>query len=88
MILIQESMIMTLTRLPARYAGLLLPFVLSLLMTFVVSGVSTLKVIGLRADLLGHWMSAWGVSWLIAFPTLLIAMPLARRVVRAVTQPA
>ncbi|WP_280777808.1 DUF2798 domain-containing protein [Rhizobium sp. SG_E_25_P2] len=80
-------MIMKFTRLPARYAGLLLPLVLSLLMTFVVSGVSTLKVIGLSADLLSHWMSAWGVSWLIAFPTLLVAMPAARRVVRAVTEP-
>jgi uncharacterized membrane protein len=79
---------MKIARLPARYAGLLLPFVLSLLMTFVVSGVSTIKVMGWTSDLLGHWMSAWGVSWLIAFPTLLIAMPLARRVVRAVTQPA
>jgi hypothetical protein len=77
---------MKLTRIPARYAGLLLPFVLSLLMTFVVSGVSTVKMTGLSADLFGHWMSAWGVSWLIAFPTLLIAMPAARRVVRAVTE--
>ncbi|WP_137154625.1 DUF2798 domain-containing protein [Rhizobium sp. FKL33] len=79
---------MKIARLPARYAGLLLPFVLSLLMTFVVSGVSTIKVIGLSPDILGHWMSAWGVSWLIAFPTLLVAMPTARRIVRAVTESA
>ena len=33
-------------RLPARFAGVVMPFVLAILMTFIVSGISTLKSVG------------------------------------------
>lgn len=68
-------------RLPARYAGLVMPLVLSILMTFLVSGGSTLKGLGLFGFTFGGWMSAWGLSWLIAFPALLLVLPLVRRIV-------
>lgn len=38
-------------RLPARYAAVLTPLVLSLLMTFIVSFISTLKSLGLQPGL-------------------------------------
>lgn len=79
---------MTLKRLPARTAGLLMPLILSILMTFVVSAVVTLTNVGLTNDVLGKWMSAWGLSWVIAFPTLLCALPVARRAVKALVEPA
>ncbi|MDR6816484.1 cellulose synthase/poly-beta-1,6-N-acetylglucosamine synthase-like glycosyltransferase [Neorhizobium sp. 2083] len=79
---------MKLTRLPARYAALLMPFVLSILMTFVVSGVATLKNLGFSPEFLPSWMSAWLVSWLIAFPTLLGALPVTRRIVQFIVRPA
>ena len=50
-------------KLPARYAALVMPLLLSLLMTFVVSLISTLRSIGLAPDLLVVWLSAWGLSW-------------------------
>ncbi|WP_207457115.1 DUF2798 domain-containing protein [Azospirillum sp. SYSU D00513] len=74
-------------KLPARYNGIVMPFVLSILMTFVVSGVSTIKTLGLAPDLLGQWMSAWGLSWLVAFPTLLLVLPAVRRIVAALVHP-
>ncbi|RZJ43203.1 MAG: DUF2798 domain-containing protein [Brevundimonas sp.] len=52
---------------------------LSILMTMVVSGVSTLRGVGLSEDVLPIWLSAWGLSWLVAFPTLLLILPLVRR---------
>ncbi len=79
---------MKLARLPARYAGVLMPFVLSILMTFVVSGVATVKNLGLTPGFMHNWMSAWALSWIIAFPTLLGALPVTRRIVRALIQPA
>lgn len=79
---------MTMKRLPARAAGLLLPFILSILMTFVVSAVATLTNTGPGADFLGKWMHAWGLSWIIAFPTLLCALPVTRRAVKALVEPA
>jgi len=74
-------------RLPARYAGVAMPFFLSVLMTFVVSGISTLKALGLTAEFLQTWPGAWALSWIVAFPTLLVVLPLVRRLVALVVAP-
>lgn len=71
-------------KLPARYASFVLPLLLSILMTFVVSFISTVNSQGLGGDFLSTWLRAWGVSWLIAFPTLLLVLPLVQRVTAAV----
>ena len=75
-------------RLPARFAGVVMPFVLSILMTFIVSGISTLKSVGATPDMPAAWMGAWGVSWLVAFPALLLLLPVVRRIVALVVEPA
>jgi hypothetical protein len=75
-------------RLPPRYAAFVMPFVLSILMSFVVSGVSTLKSLGIGAAFLSTWPLAWLLSWLVAFPTLLLILPLVRRIVGLVVEPA
>ena len=72
---------MTFSRLPARYGAILMPMVLSILMTFVVSLIATIRAIGLTEDFLARWLPAWGLSWLVAFPTLLIALPIVRQIV-------
>jgi hypothetical protein len=73
--------------LPARAAPLLVPLLLSVVMTCVVSAVATLRALGFSAEAASRWPEAWGLSWLIAFPTLLVALPLVRRVVGALTLP-
>lgn len=77
----------TYPRLPARYAGVMMPFFLSVLMTFVVSGISTLKALGLTAEFLQTWPGAWTLSWVVAFPTLLVVLPVVRRLVALVVAP-
>lgn len=74
-------------KLPARYASIVMPFVLSVLMTFVVSGISTLKSLGATPAFLATWPAAWAISWLVAFPTLLAVLPLVRRIVALVVAP-
>ncbi|MGX5734640.1 DUF2798 domain-containing protein [Bosea thiooxidans] len=74
-------------RLPARYAAVVMPFILSVLMTFVVSGIATLKALGPTAEFLQTWPSSWALSWLVAFPTLLLVLPLVRRLVAFVVAP-
>ena len=66
-------------KLPARYAGLVMPFLLSILMTFIVSFISTLRSVGLVDHFLQIWMGSWALSWVFAFPTLLMVLPLVRR---------
>ena len=73
-------------KLPARYAAILLPFILSLLMTFVISGIATLKSLGPTPAFVATWPAAWGISWVVAFPTLLVVLPLVRRIVALVVE--
>lgn len=74
-------------RLPARHAAIVMPFVLSVIMTFVVSAISTLRSLGLSSEFLSTWPVAWGLSWLVAFPTLLAVLPVVRRIVGLVVAP-
>jgi hypothetical protein len=75
-------------RLPPRYAAFVMPLVLSILMSLIVSGVSTLKSLGMGAAFLSTWPVAWFLSWLVAFPTLLVVLPLVRRIVGLMVEPA
>lgn len=68
-------------KLPARYTSIVMPLILSVLMTFIVSFIATVKNLGLQAELPHNWMTAWGLSWLVAFPTLLLVQPAVRRIV-------
>lgn len=71
-----------------RFAPILFGFLLSGLMSLVVSGIATLRAIGFVDGFPGLWMSAWASSWLVAFPTVLVVAPVVRRLVgRLVRQP-
>jgi hypothetical protein len=69
-------------RLPARYHRIVLPLILSFLMTCVVSLISTLRSVGLIQGFMPLWLGAWALSWIVAFPLLLLAMPAARALTR------
>ena len=66
---------------PARYAPILFGFILSALMSFLVSGIATFRNAGLVDGFVLTWINAWLPSWLIAFPVVLVVAPIARRVV-------
>lgn len=78
----------TVRKLPARYARIVMPLILSCFMTFIVSFISTLIGVGWTDDVLSLWMGSWAVSWLIAFPAVLIMLPLARRLTSRIVQSA
>ncbi|MCX8282467.1 DUF2798 domain-containing protein [Phyllobacterium sp. 0TCS1.6C] len=73
-------------KLPARYSSIITPFILSVLMTFVVSFVATVRNLGMHADLPYHWVTAWAFSWVVAFPTLLLVLPVVRRIVSSICE--
>jgi hypothetical protein len=70
-------------KLPARYATLVMPLLLTLLMTFVVSLISTLRAVGFPPGFFALWLGAWGLSWIVAFPTVMVVFPLVRRMTAA-----
>jgi hypothetical protein len=59
---------------------------LTCVMTFVVSGVSTLRALGFSVDVAafaGSWFQAWMFSWAIASPLIYFLAPWARGRVEA-----
>lgn len=74
-------------KLPRKSAKLLNPLFISGFMTLVVSGVSSAFSLGLIDGFFNIWMGAWGLSWLIAFPTLLVFMPLIQKMVNRLLEP-
>lgn len=64
-----------------RFAPALFGFILSGLMSFVVSGIATVRNAGLVDSFAELWIEAWLPSWLIAFPTVLVVAPMAGRFV-------
>ena len=75
------------SRLPARTAPLIQAFLLTGFMTVVVAGISTLVAVGFGAPMLVKWLQAWMLSWAVAFPTILVVMPMVRRIVAALIEP-
>ncbi len=70
---------MALRKLPAKYLHFVLPFLISIFMSCLVSGIATWHSLGFVPNLFQSWMSAWAFSWVIAFPVLLVVLPVARR---------
>lgn len=72
---------------PARYAPVVFGFFLSGMMSCVVSGIATLRAMGLGEGVLQGWMMAWAYSWAVAFPLVLVVAPIARRIVNGLVRP-
>lgn len=64
-----------------RFAPVLFSFILSALMSLIVSGIATYRNAGPVDEFVSLWINAWLPSWFIAFPTVLVVAPLARRLV-------
>ena len=60
--------------------------IMSGIMSLFVTGVTTLKVVGVFDGFFGLWLNAWGLAWMIAFPTLLIGRPIVTRFVASLVQ--
>ena len=71
--------------LPARWSPVLFALLLSGMMSLIVSGVATLRAVGLPAGFVGLWLTSWLSSWAVAFPAVLVVAPLARRLVALLT---
>lgn len=66
-------------KLPHSALRFLIPFFLSFAMSCIISLISTLKSVGWADFVVSHWAQSWMFSWCVAFPTVLILLPLVRR---------
>jgi hypothetical protein len=70
---------------PKKYAPILFGLMLSGLMSLLVSGISTVRAIGMPPGFVGTWLGAWLTAWAIAFPSVLVVAPITRRLVDRLT---
>lgn len=73
-------------KLPARYAVVVTPLIISVLMSCIVAGISTVRGYGLEPGFVSVWMQSWGTSWVIAFPILIFVLPVVRRIVGTIVE--
>ena len=73
--------------LPARFQPVVFGFILSGVMSLLVSGISTFRAAGMAPEFLSIWLGNWAVSWAVAFPTLLVFAPRVRRLVARFVSP-
>ena len=66
---------------PAKLEFLLFGFLVSGMMSFLVSAVATFRAVGMVSDFHLVWMSAWLLSWAVAFVAILFVVPIVRRLV-------
>ncbi|MEM8750349.1 MAG: DUF2798 domain-containing protein [Pseudomonadota bacterium] len=66
-------------RLSPKIVPIVFGLLLSGMMSFVVSGISTLRLTGFEAGFMAAWMQNWSFSWAVAFPTVLVVAPMVRR---------
>lgn len=71
----------------ARLIHVTFGLLLSGMMSFIVSGIATLRALGFTvaaadpAQSIVTWLGAWAVSWAIAFPVVLVVAPIVRKIV-------
>ena len=74
-------------RIPHRYAHVVTALLLSGLMSCMVSGISTLRSIGLAEMFFVKWMTNWAWSWSVAFPAVIVVLPVVRVIVARIVAP-
>ena len=66
----------------SKHEPIVFGLILSGLMSFLVSGIATFRAAGPAASFFALWLQAWLTSWLVAFPSVLMVAPVARRMAR------
>ena len=62
-----------------KHLALLMPLFLSGIMSGSISCFNMLMNKGLVDGFISIWLRAWGMSWVVAFPLILIMLPLVRK---------
>ncbi|MEM1429573.1 MAG: DUF2798 domain-containing protein [Pseudomonadota bacterium] len=71
---------------PARFSHVAFSLILSGVMSFIVTGVATVKALGLIDGVFAMWMENWVFGWSVAFPTVILAAPGVRALVARLTR--
>lgn len=62
-----------------RYEFYIFSFLVTMFMSFVISGVLVVVNLGIVDSFLIIWLHAWWKAWLVAFPSVLFIIPVVRK---------
>lgn len=68
---------------PRKYEFLLFAFLMSMFMTILMSFIVTLINVGYSELFFKQWIGAFAKSYIVAFPTVLVVVPLVRKTVKS-----
>ncbi|MDA9556639.1 DUF2798 domain-containing protein [Vibrio sp.] len=71
---------------PKKYTPYVFSFFMALFMSMFMSFVITVMNIGWVDNIVFIWLKAWGLSFLIAFPTAMFVSPLIAKIVSFVVK--
>ena len=66
-------------KLPAKWALIIIPFILSFLMSGIISFINMLRTLGWIEGFISLWLHNWMISWAFAFPIVLLLLPFVRK---------
>lgn len=66
-------------KLPAKWALVIVPFILSCLMSGIISMINMLRNLGWIEGFMALWFHNWMISWAIAFPIVVTLLPFVRK---------
>ena len=69
---------------PKKYEFFVFAFCMATLMTFIMSGVVSFLNIGLVDNFLSIWALAFIKAFIVAFPSVLMVVPIVRRLVKKI----
>ncbi|MEG0827657.1 MAG: DUF2798 domain-containing protein [Acinetobacter sp.] len=76
----KRSMIIgSIPKLSAKWATIVMPFILSCLMSGIISLINMLRNLGWIDGFITLWFHNWMISWVFAFPIVLILLPMVRK---------
>ena len=66
-------------KLPPRYALVVMPLLMSGLMSGIICMVNLVRAMGWSVQALQAWPGTWMVAWAVAFPTVLVVIPIVKK---------
>ncbi|MHA5055452.1 DUF2798 domain-containing protein [Acinetobacter schindleri] len=58
---------------------IIIPFILSCLMSGIISFINMLRTLGWIEGFISLWLHNWMISWAFAFPIVLLLLPFVRK---------
>ncbi|MDH0370518.1 DUF2798 domain-containing protein [Comamonas aquatica] len=67
-------------KLPPKYALIVMPLLMSGMMSGIICMVNLVRALGWSRAALAAWPGTWLLAWAVAFPTVLLVIPVVKRI--------